>query len=162
MNTRRFPYKVERVLRIAGWTGEKSDTITVRLPEGYTLFPAVEEILKEFGGLEIGHDEEGYRILHDEFYISPWNSGTVYGDPNARTEDGYRLYPFGLMCDRQGFLLVDERGHVYALFEIRFNRVAKTFDEAIIKLVLGVRFWLSEEIQAQDMVDRMAKDTNYA
>jgi hypothetical protein len=144
----RFSTVEEVILEAAGWTGAPADKMPVSVCEDYPLFPAAEKVLLEFGGLKIGIcAETGNQMAYNNTLdINPKAAcESFFKDPknrNARTKDGDRYYPIGLMVEADAILLIDEKGVTWYWYKGEFRLLGETFDKAISFHYDNLDHWL--------------------
>ena len=133
------------MLREAGWyPGRSTDSktldewqkvIKVKIP------PPVEAVFKEFGGLEFGTIGPGLTMARTTVDINPlharWDSPVIQRLAKAAGVEA--LYPLGIFGDGDGLILMDSFGSVYVDYDMD-SPAGRSFDEAIIKLLLGIKW----------------------
>ncbi|HSI82783.1 MAG: SUKH-3 domain-containing protein [Candidatus Methylacidiphilales bacterium] len=158
MATSRFSTMVEKVLRSAGWTGALTDKITLELPSDYVLFPAAEAVLREFGNLSI-HGA-------NHVWLEPAKSEARFRELtftkvcHLTAPDGSELYPLGRIngpYHSYGWhlLVMDSKGVTYCRDRNFLTCIASTFDEALSKLLLGIKYW--KKVRIHESIEEMLR-----
>jgi hypothetical protein len=128
--SKRFPMMVRWWLWLAGWrSGQDRFPGVSKLPE-LELFPAAEKIIREFHGVLVG----GFRCSVVE--INPDTFCSMVDEVRElELQLKRRLYPIG---DRGlSILLVAENGEIYGWFADEVTLIARDFDEALVRMLLG-------------------------
>ena len=136
----RFTTKVARLLDEAGWREGVIRDFRPFLPTDFELFPAAQAVLEEFCGLEVGKNKGGayHQAVHLSFdpRISE-GAGEVFKKVARPLHS--KLFPIAEADDGHATLLISEEGWVYLWFG-PLHRVAKSFDEALERLLLGLKY----------------------
>lgn len=136
---------VESAIRAAGWYERRTDADTVRrwsesldTPTGFRMFPAAEEALSEYGGLEIHAEGAGRDVARTSVKLDPTLAlGEEERFARFRAQVG-EIYPLGEVGDGHAFLAMDRAGRVYLLLE-DLQPLAPSIRQAIAALLLGAR-----------------------
>ncbi|MYW05671.1 SUKH-3 domain-containing protein [Streptomyces sp. SID3343] len=166
----RFPDQVDQVLTGAGWFPgrdvsaryaewiAKTDDALRAMPGERSVFPALRAALAEFGDLTVEQDAPGISLRRFDFTIGDIEAGA---NPRALTERaqifGRFALPFGWTADMHSVLYMGEDGGVYEEHPAGgFFHLGDTLDEALIKLVLGIK---AEEVDPAHLADTTADTT---
>lgn len=148
MNDERFSQEVLRLLSKAGWSPGRRVPVLVEAP-GFEMFDIARQTLEEFGGLAIGEQRAGEQLARDVLEFGPTEfiglrEALLEDEPlsDARTEEGYRVFPVGRTCSSHIVLLVDEVGRVYQYYD-RLERLGDTIGEGFANVLLG-RFYKAD------------------
>jgi hypothetical protein len=144
----RFPQDVEDTLVSAGWLPGRNASarvepwlaaFTARAVDGrrHEPFPAAEQVLAEFGLLDVeqvgfGEPEplRSFHFLPLDAWIDPWDYARF-----SRSL-GRRVFPVALVDDT-GSLVVDEVGQVFLVAEFDTFFVGGNVDAALVALIRG-------------------------
>jgi hypothetical protein len=130
---------VAAILEQAGWYEGRDVPSQLLAPDGLTLFPVAEAVLREFGGLRFGECGAGVDFATSDVVIDPRLAVHLkaeldeYGRPL-----GTRLFPLGEVHRGHGYLVIDEQGRTYLLSD-KLSPLAVSFSQALESLLLGVR-----------------------
>jgi hypothetical protein len=122
---------VAAILARAGWYEGRDVPLPLLAPDGLTLFPVAEAVLREFGGLRLGECGAGVDFATSDVVIEPGLAVNLkaeldeYGRPL-----GTRLFPLGEVHRGHGYLVI--------LSDVS-SPLAASFSQAIESLLLGVR-----------------------
>ncbi len=133
---KRFPHKVQTLLRAAGWVPGRAVALQSDLPNGFVLFPRAKEVLEEFGGMHIGRVGPGKECATSDVEINPALAAGLSLCSASRTDAGALLYPIGEFHHGHAILLIDDTGRVHMYFD-HLEPFADSFDQALCKLLLG-------------------------
>jgi SUKH-3 immunity protein len=137
---KRFPARVEEVLKDSGWFEGRNIGASSALPADFEIFPAASRVLAEFGGLKGGQCGAGINVATSDFDLRP---ALAFGESDRlkdfEEELGVRLYPLGEAHRSHYFLVIDERGQVYEVFGDQIKLLGSDFDSAIANLITGRR-----------------------
>ncbi|BCU77950.1 SUKH-3 domain-containing protein [Luteolibacter sp. LG18] len=138
---KRFPDEVEKILRAGGWTGTPSEQINFELPAHFEIFPAAENVLKEFAGFYYKPDPiTGIEFARSEFSIDPRHFEYPADSFEEEEESlGKKLYPIGKIFDYPIDILIADDGVPYSLSEYGLCQDGDTFDDTLISCILGIR-----------------------
>jgi len=135
----RFSKSIEEMLREAGWLPGRDVSRGLKLPEGFTLFPAAQRVLSEFGNLRIGKSGPGLVFARTPVVLDP---ALAFGEEGRFHEFAVllktNLYPLGETADGHSFVVIDEKGRVFLIFE-EISFVDETFELALDNLLQGAR-----------------------
>jgi hypothetical protein len=160
----RFPDQVDQVLtgagwfpgrdvstRYARWIAETDDALRAMAGER-SVFPALRAALAEFGDLTVEQDAPGISLRRFDFSIGDIEAGA---NPRALAERaeifGRFALPFGWTADMHSVLYMGEDGSVFEEHPAGgFFHLGDTLDEALTKLVLGIK---AEEVDLTHLAD---------
>jgi hypothetical protein len=111
--------------------------VSNNLPANFERFPASDKVLDEFGGIRVGVSGSGVEVGTTDFELDPMacvHLGEEMSFLQKKLE--LNLYPLGEAGNGHGYLMVDEHGGVYILFD-GIQKVAHSFDDAVERLLLG-------------------------
>jgi hypothetical protein len=145
MSSERWDEFVRATLTAAGWFSGKDQSARIRdwtfelQGEGFTLFPAAERALREFGGLRVEVAGPGRECARSSFEVKP-SLALGERDRFAAFEHtiGKRLFPLGEIEKGHAFLAIDEDGALYTLMDEGFL-LGNDIDEAIARMIVGLR-----------------------
>ena len=141
--SKRFDRRTLIRLRRAGWHSGRDVLRELKLPSGFSLFPAALKVLAEFGGLD-------FRSRSGRTSLDPNAGEEILAEVKQYEERlGTCLYPLGI-CEGGDtiYILIDENGIIYALAGW-LEPLASKFDMAI-KYFAAV-FLVSQNEQATDL-----------
>ena len=125
---------VAAILARAGWYQGRDVPLPLFAPDGLTLFPVAEAVLREFGECGPGVDFATSDVVIDPGVAVHLKSELdEYGRPL-----GTRLFPLGEVHRGHGYLVIDEQGRTYLLSD-ELSPLAASFSQALESLLLGVR-----------------------
>jgi hypothetical protein len=142
-NARRFTETTHAVLTRAGWFEGRNVADRVRewagilSRDGFRIFPAAEEVLREFGGISIQQRGPGLTAARESFAFDP-TAARLEDDRFAafNGQAGSALYPLGE--HGQGFLAIAEDGRVFVLMD-EMVQLGRTIDDALEAMIQGLR-----------------------
>ncbi len=117
---------IAEILERAGWYEGRDVPIPLSAPDGLTLFPIAEAVLRQFGGLRFGECGAGVDFATSDVVIDPGLAVHLkseldeYGRPL-----GTRLFPLGEVHRGHGYLVIDEQGRTYLLSDELSQNAAK-------------------------------------
>lgn len=149
-----FNDAVRKVLSAAGWYPGRREPALLKQWQrelvgegGFTIFPAAERALLEFGGLRIDERGPGIDRAREPFVLDPSlavGAESVFLDYAGLLQK--RLFPLG-EAGGQAFIAIAESGEVFLIFE-GILLIAATIEDALANLIEGRRMpgaeWLYE------------------
>ena len=147
MSSNRFPWRVDRALRRAGWhPGRQVGTAVWRSALDLDMHPAAERFLAEFGGLVLDLYGPGRTAAKEPFELDP----ALCAGEEGRFLDwsrltGRSLYPLGELDHGRFFLGIDERSMLYLVID--WLAVFGAGDAGLIALCQGAK---ATPVQEQD------------
>jgi hypothetical protein len=145
--TTRFPEEVTEILERAGWfSGRRVDDDTFEnwrrtllTSDDIEMSSAAEVVLREFGGLAIESTKRGVDVARMSLELDPLQAeGGAQELRRLAVVAGVPVFPLGTFADGDGLFLIDESGKVYLDFDMTVP-VADSFDEALVRLLLGIK-----------------------
>jgi hypothetical protein len=136
----RFGDKTRQMLEDAGWRQGSIRAYKDSIPAGFRLFASAQVVLQEFNGIEVGEMKGGKAHTACHIAINPAlaeGCAEVFG--KVATALGTELFPLGEIDFGHASLLINPAGWVYLWFGTT-RLVAKSFDEALEKLLLGLEY----------------------
>ena len=131
--------RVTEILAKAGWYPGRSVPISPFIPDGFVPFREAETVLREFGGLHLGDCGAGVDFARSDVEIDPRLADHLKAELAEHEQPlGARLLPLGEVHRGHGYLVIDERGRTYLLFD-ELSPLAPSFSQALESLLLGVR-----------------------
>lgn len=127
------------MLSEAGWFPGRDVFSELRLPTGFSLFPAAQRVLQEFGMLRIGREGPGLMSARTPVVLDPMlcvgedDRFSAYASLHHSC-----LYPLGEASGGHAFVAIDEQGRVFGLMDAMWF-VGDTFDDALDNLLRGAR-----------------------
>lgn len=145
----RFSQEVLRILAEAGWRPGRDVETELEKPADFTIFPAAQEALREFGNLKVGSPGSGVEWERVSVDLDP---GLAEGRRDvfvrAARACGKRemLYPLGKIPELDFFLGMDPQGRVFAFSDSdndseKYWYIASSFDRALERLLSGILWW---------------------
>jgi hypothetical protein len=131
----RFSPIVTKLLLNAGWTEGRVVPLAA-LHDDFTLHPAAETVLREFGGLHINHHDGSSESAPMNMDLLPNWAGGPDQVVGVATADGSALYPLGSAGNEHCDLYIDTAGRVYLCFD-GLDFYAPSFDDALEVILLG-------------------------
>lgn len=138
LKSKRFGFRIRWILRCSGWCQNAKRAVPWdELPKD--PFPIAEKIVEEFYGLTVGGEGAGKQC----------GRVTLTFDPRGATESlvakisadlGIRVYPLGAVDRGHADLFVTLDGRIYMWFEDPPILVASSFDDALTRMLLGLRY----------------------
>jgi hypothetical protein len=103
----------------------------------FEMFPAAENILLEFGGLEVDESGPGETCARAPFVVNP-TLAAYEGEffSYSSTLVNTRLYPLGEVENGHLYWAIGENDHVYLLM-YDITLLGKNIDEALENLIIG-------------------------
>jgi hypothetical protein len=139
MSSNRFPWRVDRTLRRAGWhPGRQVDTAAWRSALDIDMHPAADRFLAEFGGLVLDLHGSGRTAAKEPFELDP---ALCDGEEDRflgwSRHIGRSLYPLGELDHGRFFLGIDEQSVLYLVID--WLAVFGTGDAGLIALCQGTK-----------------------
>jgi hypothetical protein len=135
----RFLPETAEMLSEAGWFPGRDVFSQLRLPAEFTLFPAAQRVLQEFGMLRIGRKGPGLTSARTPVVLDPM---LCVGEDDRFSDCASLLhsclYPLGETADGHAFVAIDDRGRVFLMMDTIWF-VGDTFDGALDSLLRGER-----------------------
>lgn len=141
---------IEKLLREAGWGEGRRVDLGSWLEVDPDIFPAAREVLEAFGGLRIGHTGAGIEVAASDIdlrFLPPTELSIGYETEEEQL--GQRVYFLGMIHNGHAEMLIDESGAIYDLAD-DFIRVAPTFAEALVPILLGTEYESDVDLHASD------------
>lgn len=136
----RFSKKVAQLLEKAGWKDGANRDFRLFLPTDFELFPAAQAVLEEFCGLEVGDKKGGSCCEAVHLSFDPRISeGAAEVFAKISPPLNTKLFPIADVDCGHATLLISQAGWIYIWFG-PLQRVAKSFDKALEKLLLGLKY----------------------
>lgn len=133
----RFPPLVLMILIESGWFAGRDVFRSLSLPAQFVLFPKAEEVLREFGGLRFGKCGAGIDSSTGDIEIVPGLAVHLQEELKEYERSlKTRLYPLGEAYRGDVYLVIDERGRTYLLFD-ELAPFAPSFSRTLEMLLLG-------------------------
>jgi hypothetical protein len=132
------------MLSEAGWFPGRDVFSQLRLPAGFTLFPAAQRVLQEFGMLRIGREGPGRMFARTPVVLDPMlceGADDWFSDYAGLLQSC--LYPLGETVSGGALVAIDDRGRVFLIFE-GISFVGDTFEGALDNLLRGA--WEAPEV----------------
>lgn len=130
---------VAAILARAGWYEGRDVPLPLFAPDGLTLFPVAEAVLREFGALRFGRCGPGVDFATSDVVIDPGLAVHLKAELDECGRPlGTRLFPLGEVHRGHGYLVIDEQGRTYLLSD-ELSPLAASFSQALESLLLGVR-----------------------
>jgi hypothetical protein len=133
----RFVPEIAEMLSEAGWFPGRDVFSQLRLPAGFTLFPAAQRVLQEFGMLRIGREGPGLTSARTPVVLDPM---LCEGEDDRFSDYASLLhsclYPLGEAYGGHLFVAIDDRGRVFLLMDAMWF-AGDTFDGALDSLLRG-------------------------
>jgi hypothetical protein len=138
---KRFSDDTYKLLIRAGWFEGRDVFDQVRILEGFTPFPAANDVLREFGNLHIGECGAGKDQATSDVQIDPsLANGCEERIIEFEDELGVKLFPLGEAQHGHGILTIDEQGRVFVSWLLHdIWPCAQSFDRALEVLLLGLK-----------------------
>jgi hypothetical protein len=135
----RFSLPVLAILKTAGWhEGRQSPELT-RIDGNTPPFAAAEQVLIEFGGLDLKSTGPGVNMAKSSVQIDASLSPGLTEDLHGYVEwPGQELYPIGELDHGHANLIIDQNGSTYMLTD-ELTLLAPSFDKSLEVLLKGER-----------------------
>jgi hypothetical protein len=136
--SRRFGFWVRWMLTRAGWAANAERIVPWEdLPPN--PFSQAKEIVSEFYGLTVGSGGRGKLCGRVTLTFDP-NAAAGKLVEKLENELGLKLYPLGEVDRGHAYFFVAEDGRIYMWFDDPPILVAHSFDDALPRMLLGLRY----------------------
>lgn len=141
IDTNNLPDKVFRILKSAGWNPTRDVSHSIPSLDGFQIFPAAKDVLREFLGLKFGKVGTGVDCATSDIEIDPFAASHFDIELREKYERELKttLFPLGEYHNSHGCIIIDKEGRIYKLIEGELVPFASCFQKAITHILLGTK-----------------------